>query len=58
MRAFVVEFAGADDSAVRDVLEGRVDGLVNLGQPVARAIGELAPTRSQTRHDPEAGEPA
>ena len=59
MRAFVVEFAGADDSAVRDILEGRVvDSPVNLGQPVERAAGGLAPTMSQTRHDPEAGEPA
>ena len=59
MRAFVVEFTGADDSALRDVLEGRVvDGPVKLGQPVERAVGQLAPTRSQIRHDPEAGEPA
>jgi quercetin dioxygenase-like cupin family protein len=59
MRAFVVEFAGADDSTVSDILEGRVvDSPVNLGQPVERAVGELAPTMSQTRHDPEAGEPA
>ena len=59
MRAFVVEFTGADDSAVRDILEGRVvDGPVRLGEPVERAVGELAPTRSRVRHDPEAGEPA
>jgi len=31
---------------------------VALGVPVERGVGELAPHVSQTRHDPETGEPA
>jgi quercetin dioxygenase-like cupin family protein len=60
MRAFVVEFAGSDDPAIRGILEGR-----------AREIGPGGPHRAEpaegtlTRQggdrvvpDPEAGEPA
>jgi quercetin dioxygenase-like cupin family protein len=57
MRAFVVEFAGADDSAIRDVLEGRVSSGA-LGTPVEHGTGALVEDGSRTRRDPEAGEPA
>jgi hypothetical protein len=58
MRAFVVEFGGADDEAARRVLEGRASEASALGVPVERGVGSLAADPSQTRHDPEAGEPA
>jgi quercetin dioxygenase-like cupin family protein len=58
MRAFVVEFAGADDSAIRGILEGRAVEAGALGVPVERAVGGLVSEGSRTRHDPEAGEPA
>jgi len=58
MRAFVVEFAGPDDSAIRGILEGRVEGAGALGVPVERATGALVSDGPRTRHDPEAGEPA
>jgi quercetin dioxygenase-like cupin family protein len=58
MRAFVVEFAGADDSAIRGILEGRAVDAGALGVPVERATGALVSDTSLTRHDPEAGEPA
>lgn len=57
MRAFVVEFAGADDSGVRAILEGRAEGS-GLGVPIERGVGELVSDGARTRHDPEAGEPA
>jgi quercetin dioxygenase-like cupin family protein len=56
MRAFVVEF-GAEDSAP-GLLEGRASEASALGVPLERGVGELTADRSQTRHDPEAGEPA
>ena len=58
MRAFVVEFTGADDSGTRAILEGEAGHPGSLGVPVERGVGELAPHASQIRHDPEAGEPA
>jgi hypothetical protein len=58
MRAFVVEFGGADAAATRGVLEGRASDASALGVPVERGVGELVADPSQTRHDPEAGEPA
>ena len=60
MRAIVVEFAGADDSAVRGILEGGVaeQDESALGGPAERGIGGLVSDGRQTRHDPEAGEPA
>ena len=60
MRAIVVELAGADDSALRGILEGRASSVspASLDGPVERAIGGLVPDGRQTRHDPEAGEPA
>jgi quercetin dioxygenase-like cupin family protein len=57
MRAFVVEFAGADDSGIHGVLEGRVSSGA-LGTPVEHGTGALVDDGSMTRHDPEAGEPA
>ena len=59
MRAFVVEFAGADDVAVRGILEGQT------AEPRhARRAGRTRHGRRSSRmgasrvHDPEAGEPA
>jgi quercetin dioxygenase-like cupin family protein len=61
MRAVVVEFAGPDDRDMRGVLEGRggesSEG-VALEAPADRAVGGLVGGGGQTRHDPEAGEPA
>ena len=58
MRAFVVEFAGADDSALAGVIEGRAIDAGALGVPVERGVGHLVTEGSRIRHDPEAGEPA
>jgi len=60
MRAIVVEFAGADDSALRGILEGTKadDAADRLPGPVERGIGGLVGDGRETRHDPEAGEPA
>jgi len=58
MRAFVVEFAGPDDSAAPGVLEGRVATPSALGVPIERGVGALVAETPGTRHDPEAGEPA
>jgi quercetin dioxygenase-like cupin family protein len=58
MRAFIVEFAGADDSAVRGILEGEArelePGAVRRPEP---AIGALAEADRPASHDPLAGEP-
>ena len=56
MRAFVVEFAGADDSAVRQILEGHVAELAP-GVPVSRGEGRLTSPEHAPPPDPEAGEP-
>jgi quercetin dioxygenase-like cupin family protein len=58
MRAFIVEFAGADDSGVAGVLEGRASDASVLGVPVQHGEGHLVGEGTRTRHDPEAGEPA
>jgi quercetin dioxygenase-like cupin family protein len=59
MRAIVVEFAGADDSSIRGILEGAAAGdRPALGEPPERGVGHLVDEGRQTRHDPEAGEPA
>ena len=42
MRAFVVEFAGADDAAARGVLEGRARELI-AGAAGAESDGRVAP---------------
>ena len=58
MRAIVVEFAGADDSETRALLEGG-SWLLSAGEPptVERGEGALAETPRELMHDPEAGEP-
>jgi hypothetical protein len=54
MRAFMVEFAGADDAGT---FAGRAVGESEL--PVGRGVGRLAErTDRPTQPDPEAGEPA
>jgi quercetin dioxygenase-like cupin family protein len=60
MRAIVVELAGADDSEIRGILEGRVAAIERsaLDAPAEPAVGGLVGNGRQTRHDPEAGEPA
>ena len=58
MRAFVVEFAGADDTAISGVLEGRATDVGSLRHtPSLAASGHLVGEGTTTRHDPEAGEP-
>ena len=59
MRAIVVELAGADDSAIRGILEGEAATRPALDRPPPeRGVGGLVSDGRQTRHDPEAGEPA
>jgi quercetin dioxygenase-like cupin family protein len=58
MRAFIVEFMGADDSAIAGIIEGRAIDASALGVPVERGEGRLVSPGTQIRHDPEAGEPA
>jgi quercetin dioxygenase-like cupin family protein len=56
MRAFIVEFTGADDS---DTVEGRARDASVGSVPVARGTGQLAPrTERQVSDDPDEGEPA
>jgi quercetin dioxygenase-like cupin family protein len=57
MRAFVVEFAGSDDSHLRDILEG-VAKRLRPGEAgaVQRGEGRLAPRLGAPPRDPE-GEP-
>lgn len=54
MRAIVIEFAGADDDAVRGILPGTA--LAIEAGPVTRGEGVLADDRP-TRYDPGEGEP-
>jgi quercetin dioxygenase-like cupin family protein len=61
MRAIVVEFAGADDAAVRGILEGRAVALAPGDEAgrAGRGHGGLAPDAAGSgAHDPSAGEPA
>ncbi len=56
MRAFIVEFPGADDS---DTVVGRARGASPDDPPVARGSGQLAPrTARAANSDPNEGEPA
>ena len=57
MRAFVVEFAEADDAVMKGIVAGRARELTADG--ATPAVGALRdePSR-QPRTDPEAGEPA
>jgi quercetin dioxygenase-like cupin family protein len=56
MRAFVVEFAGADDAGVQTMLEGVAQARL-AADPAARADGSLAPRDTPTAHDRSEGEP-
>jgi quercetin dioxygenase-like cupin family protein len=64
MRAFVVEFAGADDASFRGILDGRLaaalgPGGAETGEPrvVSRGEGTLSGPDHPPPPDPEAGEP-
>ena len=57
MRAFVVEFAGADDSEVRGILDGAALALAAGKEPPSRGEGSLAPTSRPVAHDRSEGEP-
>lgn len=57
MRAFVVEFAGPDDSRVRGILEGVALELLAGGEPAERGEGKLAPRDERVVHDRSEGEP-
>jgi quercetin dioxygenase-like cupin family protein len=55
MRAIVVELAGADDSAAREILDGMT---LALGSgPVDKADGALADDHPDRGYDPSHGEP-
>ena len=57
MRAFVIEFAGADDTLIRGIFEGRVAAL-GSGEPVVtRGEGTLTGPEHRPPPDPTAGEP-
>lgn len=58
MRAFTVEFPGADDSAALGILEGRADGAERPALAPGRGEGELRADGRPVRPDPDAGEPA
>jgi quercetin dioxygenase-like cupin family protein len=57
MRAFVIEFAGADDAAIRGIFEGRLAEIGAGGAPVARGEGTLTSPEHLPPPDPTAGEP-
>lgn len=57
MRAFVVEFAGRDDAAVRGILEGVARELGPGEERVSKAEGSLAPRDRPATHDRSEGEP-
>jgi quercetin dioxygenase-like cupin family protein len=57
MRAFVVEFSGSDDSAMRTILEGHVAALDAGERPVTRAEGRLTAPEHDAVGEPGAGEP-
>jgi len=57
MRAFMVEFAGPDDEAIRGIFEGAVPALGEGGTPVARGEGRLVGPERRPPPDPTAGEP-
>jgi quercetin dioxygenase-like cupin family protein len=55
MRAFIVEFTGADDS---DTVEAQARDASVDAMPVARGTGQLAPrAERQVSDDPDEGEP-
>jgi quercetin dioxygenase-like cupin family protein len=57
MRAFVVEFAGPDDAAMRGIIEGEARALPAGALPRSVGEGALAPRDVPPPHDPTAGEP-
>jgi quercetin dioxygenase-like cupin family protein len=58
MRAIVVEFAGADDAAVRGIIEAGRLPLIPSSTPVSRGEGKLAPRELRPeRIDRSSGEP-
>jgi quercetin dioxygenase-like cupin family protein len=57
MRAFVVEFAGPDDGAIRGIIEGRVRELTAGGSRAARADGALTSPRRRAARQTSEGEP-
>ena len=58
MRVIIVELAGADDSHLRGILEGRARRLLpSEAGRVAKGEGRLAPRTRAARRDPTAGEP-
>lgn len=58
MRAFVVEFAGADDAAVRGILEGAALELPGGSPAATPGEGRLQPPQRPSDHDRTEGEPA
>jgi quercetin dioxygenase-like cupin family protein len=58
MRAFVIEFAGADDALIRGIFDGRAPALGAGEKPVARGEGHLTGPVHRPPSDPTAGEPA
>lgn len=57
MRAFVVEFAGSDDVAALEILEGAALELPPGTIPVSPGEGHLVPQERPLRHDRSEGEP-
>ena len=57
MRAFAVEFAGADDGDIQGIIDGRARRLPGAPKPAGRGEGYLVTPRPALPHDPEAGEP-
>jgi quercetin dioxygenase-like cupin family protein len=58
MRAFVVEFAGSDDSAVRGYLEANATEIpVSADRPRDSVTGSLVDEGHRRPPDPDAGEP-
>ena len=47
MRAFVIEIAGADETAIEGIVEGRARGRHPPGLPVSGALGGVATTRPE-----------
>ncbi len=58
MRAFVVEFAGPDDTQVAGSLDGRAIEIDGDASPESRGIGSLADHPTDRETDPGSGEPA
>jgi quercetin dioxygenase-like cupin family protein len=57
MRAFVIEFAGEDDTLIRGIFDGRAPALGSGETPVTRGEGHLTGPERRPPPDPTAGEP-